>query len=200
MRKPMRVTFILFGLVAVAALSLTTVFALTDHGDSSSKPEDIKGPILQVFDGLVAEGVISEEQAEEVISRLKPALLERINHFKRQTAFRLKKEVHQRLHNGFKQLHRGRLERVQFRLLLEFFGVEPRDLRSSLGQGQSIASVGEDLGIGVDQIVDTLVQPIQKYVEHKVSQGLLSEEEVARRIQEARAKITEHIQRKHERR
>ena len=83
---------------------------------------------------------------------------------------------------------------MQRELLLELFEMNLDELRMRFEDGQSIAGIGESLGIALEDIVETLLQPIRHHLESAVKQGRIGEAEAAERLEEARNNITKHAQ------
>ena len=194
MRKLVIVLATAVVLAAVVAFSLTAVLAQEEQGAEAKEAQPDQHPLHSALADLVADGVITEAQARVVAERLEAVLHELEVH---QHHMRFHEELEQEHGQFHQRLEFGAVrpvEQVQFSLLVHLFGMEPGELGERFQSGQSIASIGDELGIGVESIVATLVQPIQEHLEAAVTEGDISEEEAAHRLEEERSRIFRHIQ------
>ena len=193
-------------LVAVAAFLLGAVFAqarenddvlagATDQGEGNTGGQH-DNPIARVLGRLAHNGVITQGQAEAVASHVLPVVHEMIVEVKHRHAHERLERTHERIHEELKVpgKPKNQLEAAQHRLLLELFGLGPKELRDKLAHMESIASVGESLGIATADIVTTLLGPIEDHLAMAVQKGKLTEQEAAERLVKARNEILEHVE------
>jgi len=59
---------------------------------------------------------------------------------------------------------------------------------------ESLASIGESLGIATEDIVATLLGPIEEHLAMAVQKGKLTKQEAAERLEKARNEILERVE------
>ncbi|MBA3303985.1 MAG: hypothetical protein H0U26_08960 [Acidimicrobiia bacterium] len=140
--RTMLVTGALAGGGAVAAVAFGVPGVATAQapaGDEATDSERRSGPLRTALDALVADGTITQDQADTVTERVRSEARER----------------------GDDPGRRGRGRgRAHLRELLgtaaETIGVSEDDLRSALGDGQTLAEVAEANGVERQALVDAL--------------------------------------------
>lgn len=203
--------------VAIVSFSLVAVFAQTqedesqpqfavvdeqeaplDDGDErqASEVSFHPNPIVRVMRGLIEDEVINERQGEEILRRLGPVVEDIIIDARHEQIHGIVEMFHNAFHEDLEEsFHRnreGEIERMQFRLLLELFDMEPEELESR-HQEESIAAIGESLGIGPEEIVETLLRPVHDKVTRERERDNIGEEEAKSILREARENITNRI-------
>jgi polyhydroxyalkanoate synthesis regulator phasin len=177
--------------VLIALVAITGIWA---GADLVQADEEDTGPIHRVFEGLVADGVITEAQAEAVMHRLGPVLRELISGREHRIAHGVLEEAHERLHHGSEQDARHkRLRDAQFHQLLTLFGMEAAELRERLGHGTSIAAIGEELGFAVDEIASAMATPFTRLLRAQVEEGDITAEEARARLQGIKQDIRHRV-------
>lgn len=140
---------LLSGAFIVAALNPTWASAAT--GGSSEVVTDRIEEIKDALSGLVSDGTLTQNQADEVAETLGDSDL---GH-----------------HHG---PPRGRLEP---QTLADALGISVDQLRAAVEQGQTLAQVAEAEGIGRDDLVEKLVAAAEAKLDEEVSAGRLTEAE-----------------------
>ena len=161
-------------IIAAAAGVLTlggvavAVPVLADTDRESPVVERIKSALS----GLVDDGSLTQEQADEVATTLSEAGVGR---------------------GG----HRGG-DRLGLETTAEALGMTEDDLRTALEpDGTSLADVAEDQGVDVDTLVDALVQAQQERIAQAVEDGRLTQEEADERLADLEQRVTERVNSDH---
>jgi hypothetical protein len=124
--------------------------------------------ITDALSGLVDDGSITQEQADEVATTLSEAGLGRGGH-----------------HGP------GRLG---LETAAEALGMTEDELRTALEpEGTSLADVAEAEGVEVDTLVDALVQAQEERIAQAVEDGRLTQEEADERLADLEARVTERV-------
>ncbi len=157
----------------------TTAGALTLTGLAVAVPAlaDPAGPgvagssaverIKEALSGLVTDGSITEEQADEVAATLGEAGLGRGGH------------------------HGGRFDLAAAATAL---GMSEDELRTALEEeGATLAQVAEDQGVEVGTLVDALVQAAEEHVAEAVEDGRLTQEQADERLADLAERIPERV-------
>ena len=134
------------------------------------------GFIDEALAAVVADGVISEEQAEVVRDALLAHMAE--------VGDRVREQFGERRGGFGPHLIRPRLESLE-----ELFGVEPRELLESLRQGLTLPEALEEFEIDPDELIDAMVADASEGLDRAVENGRLD----AERAEELKEKITEAI-------
>jgi hypothetical protein len=124
--------------------------------------------IKSALSGLVDDGSLTQEQADEVATTLSEAGLGRGGH-----------------HGG---------DRLGLETAAEALGMTEDELRTALEpDGTSLADVAEDQGVDVDTLVDALVQAQQDRIAQAVEDGRLTQEEADERLADLEERVTERV-------
>ena len=206
MKKLTARTLIGVALVVVAAVWLGGVFAQSPEEDDLQTAAEQGGgdvgggddnPIARALSRLVHDGVITQAQAEAVASQVLPVVHEMSVKVKHQNAHERLEGMHERIHKDLKVKVPGKpkdkLKAAQHRLPLELLGLGPKELQEKIAHGESVASIGETLGIPVECIVATLLGAIDEHLAMAVREGDLTGQEAAERLETARGEILEHV-------
>ncbi len=129
------------------------------------------GALQEVLDGLVADGTLTQEQADAVTDGVRAEVEER----------------HEE--NGGGRGHgvmRGLWEEAA-----AVIGVEPEALREGLQDGSSLAEIAAEAGVERQELVDALVAKGEELIDAAVAEGDLDEERAA----EVKAELPEHVER-----
>ncbi len=157
---------------ATGALTLTGLgvatpaLAATDDGrdTSSSRVERI----TDALSGLVDDGSITQEQADEVAATLGEADL-----------------------GGPGGHGRG----PDLGVAAEALGMSEEDLRTALAaDGATLARVAEDRGVAVDTLVQALVAAEQERIAEAVADGRLTQAEADERLADLEQRVTERVE------
>jgi hypothetical protein len=152
------------GVLTLGGLPLA-VPALADGGDSSGSAVD---RIIEALSGLVSDGSITQEQADEVASTLEEAGIGG--------------------HGG----HRGGGPVLS--AAATALGMTGDELRTALeADGATLARVAEEQGVEVDALVDALVTVQQERIAAAVDDGRLTQEQADERLANLEERVTERV-------
>jgi hypothetical protein len=138
----------------------------TDSGDPAADPAG----------GLVADGTLTQAQADKVIATLKEARPAR------------GPGGHGPGGHGDRGGRGARMEAIS-----EVLGVTHEELHTALQGGQSIADVAKDKGVDVQKVTDALVAEAKTRLDQAVTNGRLTQAEADTRLAEITTKITELV-------
>jgi polyhydroxyalkanoate synthesis regulator phasin len=157
-------------IIATAAGVLTlggvavAVPVLADTDGETSVVDRIKSALS----GLVDDGSLTQEQADEVATTLSDAGLGRGGH-----------------HGG---------DRIGLETAADALGLTEAELRTALEpDGTSLADVAQDRGVDVGTLVDALVQAQQDRIAQAVEDGRLTQAEADQRLADLEARVTERV-------
>ncbi len=155
------------GALTLAGLGVAApALAATDDGrdTSSSRVERI----TDALSGLVDDGSITQEQADEVAATLGEADL-----------------------GGPGGHGRG----PDLGVAAEALGMSEEDLRTALAaDGATLARVAEDRGVAVDTLVQALVAAEQERIAEAVADGRLTQAEADERLADLEQRVTERVE------
>jgi len=156
MRRTIAATAAAFTMLGGALVVATVGGASPAVAQEIEGTEEAPATLDDILSDLVAEGVISQEQADAVSD----AIAERGGH------------RHGRFGRGGKHLD----------LIAETIGIEADDLRAALEDGQTIGEVAADNGVDASVVVDALVAEMETKFDEAVTDGRLTEEQAAERL------------------
>jgi polyhydroxyalkanoate synthesis regulator phasin len=150
----------------------TTSDTATD--DTSSDTADrVPGTRLrEALQPLVDDGTITAEQADAVTAQLIENMPERGN----------------RGHGGFGQ-HGG----FDGDVVAGALGITTDELRTALGDGQTVAEIAAAQGVDVQVVIDAVVAAMQERLDQAVANGRLTQEEADARLAQMTERATEWI-------
>ncbi|MGY1706428.1 hypothetical protein ACI79C_17825 [Geodermatophilus sp. SYSU D00697] len=155
------------GALALTGLAVAgPALAVTDTlGDAlSSRVERIK----DALSGLVSDGSISQEQADEVATTLSEAGF------------------------GSRGGHHGR--GLDLTAAAEALGMSEDDLHTALeADGATLAQVAEDKGVALDTVVQALVTAEQERIAQAVADGRITQEQADRRLADLEQRVTDRV-------
>lgn len=154
-------TFIVVGGGAVAGAALMSPATAVAQEDDTEQTQEVSPPetLQDILDGLVADGVITQAQADAVAEALS-----------------------QRVPFGFGH-HHGAGHHLE--TVAEAIGIPIDDLTTALQDGQTIAEVAEANGVDPDDVVAALVADHDERIAQAVEDGDLTEEEAAEKTAQA---------------
>jgi hypothetical protein len=136
--------------------------------DTDASGQSAVDRIRDALSGLVDDGSLTEEQADEVATTLGEAGI-----------------------GGHGGHHGGRLGLETAATALD---MTEEELRTALEvDGTSLAEVAEDEGVDVDTLVEALVQAEQDRIAQAVEDGRLTQEEADERLADLEARVTERV-------
>ncbi len=155
------------------ALTLTglavAVPALAEENTTSDASSSVVERITDALSGLVSDGSLTQEQADEVATTLGDAGIGE--------------------HHGGP--HGGRLDLAAAAAALD---LTEEELRTALEpEGTTLAQVAEDQEVPVDTLIDALVQAEQDRIAQAVEDGRLTQEEADDRLAEVEERVTERV-------
>jgi polyhydroxyalkanoate synthesis regulator phasin len=151
------------GLLTLAGAAVA-VPVLADTGATSAAVDRIKDALA----GLVGDGSITQEQADEVATTLGEAGI-----------------------GGHGGHHGGRLDLSAAATAL---GMTEEELRTALAvDGTSLAEVAGAQNVDVDALVDALVQAQQERIAQAVEDGRITQAEADERLADLEARVTERV-------
>jgi polyhydroxyalkanoate synthesis regulator phasin len=157
-------------IIATAAGVLTlggvavAVPVLADTDGETSVVDRIKSALS----GLVEDGSLTQEQADEVATTLSDAGLGHGGH-----------------HGG---------DRIGLETAADALGLTEAELRTALeSDGTSLADVAQAQGVDVGTLVDALVQAQQDRIAQAVEDGRLTQAEADQRLADLEARVTERV-------
>lgn len=134
------------------------------------------GWVEEALGGLVDDGTIDQGQADAVASALEEARPERafgpggFGH-------------HGPGHHGFGW-------HVDLSTAAESLGITEEELRSAIGDGQTLAEVAAERGVAVEAVVDALVAAQRERVAEEVDDGGLTQEQADELLADAEERVT----------
>jgi hypothetical protein len=156
------------GALTVTGLAVA-VPALAEQDSTGSGPSSVVERITGALSGLVSDGSLTQEQADEVATTLSEA---GIGGF----------------HGG---PHGGRLDLAAAATAL---GLTEDELRTALEpEGTTLAQVAEDEDVPVDTLIDALVQAEEDRIAQAVEYGRLAQEEADERLADVAERVTERV-------
>lgn len=164
------------GVVGAQGEDTTTTTALEDRRGERKRPHILE----EVLDGLVAEGTVTQEQADAVQGGVRQGAEEwRAEHPGRRGDHRPGRG------RGVPGL-RGAVEAAA-----EAIGVEPDALREALRDGRSIAAVAEEAGVERQAVIDAITAAARERIDQAVADGHLD----AERAEALKGHLAEHAAR-----
>jgi polyhydroxyalkanoate synthesis regulator phasin len=159
--------------VTAGALTLTglavAVPALADTDTLGSSVSSRLERIKDALAGLVSDGSITQEQADEVADTLAAADLGG--------------------HGG----HHGR--GMALAAAAEALGMSEDDLRTALdADGATLASVAEEQGVAVDTLVEALVTVQRERIDEAVAEGRITQEQADERLADLEERVAERVE------
>lgn len=155
MRRTIAATAAAFTILGGALVVASVGGAAPAEAQEIEGTEEAPATLDDILSDLVAEGVISQEQADSVAD----AIAER-------------GPRHGRFGKGGRHLD----------LVAETIGIDVEDLRAALEDGQTIAEVAVDNEVAADTVVDVLVAEMETKLDEAVADGHLTEEEAAEKL------------------
>jgi polyhydroxyalkanoate synthesis regulator phasin len=158
MRRTIAATAAAFTILGGALVVASVGGAAPAEAQEIEGTEEAPATLDDILSDLVAEGAISQEQADAVAD----AIAER-------------GPRHGRFGKGGRHLD----------LIAETIGIDVEDLRAALEDGQTIGEVAAENGVTVDTVIAALVTEMQTKLDEAVTDGRLSEEQAADMLADA---------------
>lgn len=155
-------TSLALGGITGAALGAPGLAGAADVAASTAEtPGDGAGWIDDTLADLVADGTLTQEQADAVASALDEARPER-----------------------------GRRGQRHLGVVAEALGLTGDDVRTALRDDQTIAGLAEAQGVDVQAVVDAVVADLEARLAERVADGHISQEEADERLAGAEEHLT----------
>ena len=152
------------GVLSLGGLAVA-VPAFADSGNPAGSAVD---RITEALSGLVSDGSITQEQADEVVSALDEAGI------------------------GHRDGHRGFGPSLS--AAATALGMTEDELRTALQtDGTTLADVAGDQGVEVDALVDALVTAQQERIAAAVEDGRITQEQADERLADLEERVTERV-------
>ena len=144
--------------------------------------EDIENALIaQLSDKLaekVANGDLTQEEADARLEEAKTRISEHLTQPFDSDDFRGRKG--KRGHRAMGQV-------------AELLGLSGEELRAELQAGKSVADVAAEQGVALEDIENALITQLSDKLAEKVANGDLTQEEADARLEEAKTRISEHL-------
>lgn len=86
-----------------------------------------------------------------------------------------------------------RHRRAALRRVAEVLGLEPGEVREALDGGATLADLVEDAGLGVDEFVDAVLQPVADRLDAAVAAGRIGADEAATKLAALRERLLDRL-------
>jgi len=153
-----------------AQTSTTEATAQEPAVDQAARPDrpDRSAMLVETLAPLVADGTITQSQADAVIAKLQEA--------------------------GPKEGPGGRHGKgAKLDAAATAIGISVDELRTALESGQTIAQVAESKGVNVQTVIDALVADAKAHLAEDVASGKHTQEEVDQKLADLEERITEMV-------
>ncbi|MGY1639195.1 hypothetical protein ACI78V_21315 [Geodermatophilus sp. SYSU D00742] len=168
MRRKFVITTTTAGVLALSGLAVAAP-ALADTGGTAAAASSAVDRIRDALSGLVSDGSITEEQADEVAGTLGRAGL------------------------GDRGGHGG--GRLDLPVAATTLGMTEEELRTALAaDGATLASVAEDRGVARDTVVAALTDAARQRTAAAVEDGRLTQEQADERLADLPERISERVE------
>ena len=158
------------GVLAAGGLAFAVPALADDDTTTSTSAPSAEDRIRDALSGLVDDGSLTSDQADEVASTLSDA--------------------------GLGGGHGGPGRGLDLSVAADTLGLSEDDLRTALeADGASLASVAGDRGVAVDDLVAALVQAAQDRLDDAVADGRLTQEEADERAADLQARVGDLVER-----
>ena len=171
------------GALAVGALALAAPALAAEEGEAPSSSTSRLDRIKDALTGLVTDGSLTQEQADEVAGTLADADL----------------GGREGGPGGWGPGGHGApggpgLLGAGLSAAADALGLDEEELRTTLSQeGTTLADVAQAQGVGVSELVDALVATAQEHLAAAVEEGHLTQAQADERVTELRERITERV-------
>ncbi|SDD24229.1 hypothetical protein SAMN05660690_3756 [Geodermatophilus telluris] len=157
------------GVLALTGLGLAVPAMADEEETGTTEATTAEDRIRDALSGLVDDGSISQEQADEVATTLSDAGLGG--------------------HGGH-----GWFRGFDLSVAAETLGLSEDDLRTALeADGASLASVAADQGVAVEDLVAALTAAAREHLDEAVADGRLTQEQADERAADIEGWITERV-------
>lgn len=156
-----------------AGASNTPAIVATATDDAAGAPAERGGRIAEVLAPLVADGTITQAQADAVVDALVAAMPERGDH------------------DG--PGHGGHRRGPRLEAAATALGMTVEELRTELKGGATLAQVAEAQGVEVQVVIDALVDQAEAHLAEEVASGEHTQEEADAKLADITERITDMV-------
>jgi polyhydroxyalkanoate synthesis regulator phasin len=154
------------GVLALTGLAVAAP-ALAGPDTAADADASVVDRIKGALEGLVSDGSLTQEQADEVATTLSDAGI------------------------GGRAGHGGRLHLAAAAAVL---GLSEDELHTALeAEGITLAQIAEDQGVAIDTVIDALVQAQEEDIARAVEDGRLTQEQADERLADLKERITDRV-------
>jgi ribosomal protein S20 len=169
MKKFFAATLAVAGLgVGTAAVAAINPLGMASAQTATPAPAETAKPIDSVLSGLVADGTITQQQADTVKARL--------------SEFR---KAHHPIRNAVKD---------SVSVAASTIGIDAKDLVKELRTGKSVADVAAEHGVAENTVVDAIVNDLSSKLDQAAANGTITAERAATIEAKLPAKVTQLVE------
>ncbi len=172
-----------------ARMTLAEIFRENDM-DPEAIAEEVKAALTAEIDQALAEGRITQEQADKLKAGLDGAIERALN--SPQALNAALRGLRERA-NQTRQRAEERLNNSLVGTVAEMSNTDPRDIVREWRESGSLAAVIEAHGLSVDEVVTATEAKIAEKINEAVSAGRLSEEQAARALEGLHDRLLERV-------
>lgn len=129
-------------------------------------------------------GTITQERADNLLANLEERITQALNG-----------ELRIRAPQNRPQLPRQQALRHVGRAVVEETGLTPAEIREQLQSGDSLADILTENGVSVDAFAGEVLTPLETRLEQAVERGRITQEQADERLQNARERLSELLNR-----
>ena len=156
----------------------TTVNAVVD---------ELLAPVEKRLDRAIADGKLSQEQAEEKLSEAEARITEMVQNAT------LEEIIGHEVEKIRKQDGKARQDRMLLDQVCQIINLDPEELHAQLKEGKTIAEIAQEHGVSRDALIETLVEHAQDRLDKAVSDGRLDEEKAAEIMTKTEDRLTKFV-------
>ena len=169
MKKFLAATLVVGALgVGTAAVAAINPLGMASAQTSTPAPAETARPIDSVLSGLVADGTITQQQADTIKARLADV-----------------RQGHHPIRNAAKD---------SVSVAASTIGVDAKDLVKELRTGKSIADVATEHGVAEQTVVDAIVTDLSSKIDQAATNGTITAERAATIEAKLPAKVTQLVE------
>lgn len=152
--------------------------------------EELLAPIREGLDRAVADGKLSQGEAEQRLSNAEV----RINKLVHEA--RLKDVVRYGINKTVERTRGARQTRMLLHQVCQMLNLDREGLFTQLKEGKKIVEIAQEQGISRDELLEALIEPAQDRLDKAVSEGKLDEqkaEEIRQNIEDRLARFVDNF-------
>lgn len=149
--------------------------------------EALLAPRQEALSQAVANGRLTQEQANRVLEQMRERIATRLQEQSRFTRTGPAGRI-------FCAERLGWQMRGQAEIIAETLGMSVPDLTAALRDGRTVADLATEKGVALDTIVEALLAPRREALSQAVASGRLTQEQADRMLEQMRENITTRLQ------